>query len=407
MNVLVFTSLFPNSVTTLHGIFIQQRISALAARPDISLRVVAPVPFCPKWMTKSSWRHFADVPRHEQFSGLGVFHPRYPLLPRICMPLHGALMFSGAFRLVQDLNRQQPIDCIDAHYVYPDGFAAVLVGRALGIPVCVSARGSDVALFPTFRTIHPMIRWTINRADEAIAVSEALRRTMYEVADRPDIEVVGNGIDSGRFAPVCREEARDRLGMPRKGRVIVCVAALVPVKNHVRLLEAFSRIGSIPDPRLYLVGKGPLMHSLRALASELQLDGKVFFVGSVANQELKYWYSAADVTCLTSDREGWPNVLSESLACGTPVVTTDAGGSSEVISSRELGLVVNQSSDALAHALRTALLRVWNRDVIAAHARRRTWDVVAGEVESYLRRSVERRRRQVAGEFTNHAHVAR
>src|SRR5271166_3059651 len=149
MRVLAFTSLFPNAIQPWHGIFVRQRLIHLARRPGYSLKLVAPVPYTPSWAPAPRWREASQVPFEERAEEIEVYHPRYILLPKISMPLHGLLMFAGSLSIARRLHQKARFDCIDAHYVYPDGFAAVLLGRCLGIPVVVSARGTDINVFPS------------------------------------------------------------------------------------------------------------------------------------------------------------------------------------------------------------------------------------------------------------------
>src|SRR5262249_21150638 len=165
---------------------------------------------------------------------------------------------------------------------------------------------------------------------------------MLEIAEADcDIRVIGNGIDTARFFPVEKSEARKRLNLPGAARIVVCVAALLPVKGHERLLRAFKMLtGRFPNVHLYLVGEGPLRVELESQVSSLGLRGAVHLAGSCANERLRDWYSAADVSCLASVREGWPNVILESLGCGTAVVATRIWGTPEILTSGELGILV-------------------------------------------------------------------
>ena len=386
MRVLTFTSLFPNAVEPLLGIFVYQRLAHLARRPGNLVQVVAPVPYFPSWLRGSRWQAKAQVPRHEQFGELTVYHPRYPLLPRVSMPLQGLLMFLGSLSLVRRLHRRMHFDCIDAHYVYPDGFAALLLGKWLRLPVVVSARGTDINLFPSFRLIRPMIRWTLRRAEGIVGVCAALKDAMVELGVPPEkIRVIGNGVDAHRFEPMERRAARDKLGLPRDAPMIVAVGALIPRKGYQFLLPALAAMAPrYPALRLYIVGEGDFRAELENMARRLSLDDRVFLVGSRPNEELSSWYSAADVSCLVSSREGWPNVLLESLACGTPVVATKVWGVPEVLVSPELGIMVDQDSRDIAAELARALETHWDRNALVRHARNRTWEVVAAEVENYL-----------------------
>jgi teichuronic acid biosynthesis glycosyltransferase TuaC len=143
-------------------------------------------------------------------------------------------------------------------------------------------------------------------------------------------------------------------------------------------------LGDSRGAKLFLIGDGPLRPALQELIGKLRMQENVILVGAKPNQELALWYSAADVSCLVSSREGWPNVIMESIACGTPVVATRVGGVPEIIYSSELGLLAEQNSDSIAVALESALTKAWDRDALALHAQSRGWDEVANEVEQYL-----------------------
>jgi glycosyltransferase involved in cell wall biosynthesis len=307
------------------------------------------------------------------------------------MYFHGLLIFLGCFLLLRKLHRKIRFDCIDAHYVYPDGFAAVLAGKLLRLPVVVSARGSDINVLSKFRVVRPMVRWTLRNSTRNIAVSRALLDEMMRLGAPPEkIAVIGNGVDEKRFRPLERAEARQALGMPAKAQVVIAVGALAPVKNHEMLIEAASRVVQrYPDLRIYIIGEGNQRKHLEDLASRSGLEGCISFPGKRPNEELNLWYSAANVTCLPSRKEGWPNVVLESLACGTPVVATNAGAVPEILTSPELGIVVEQDSMAMAEGLCQALGRTWDRQQITRYALTRTWESVAQEVETYLQGAID------------------
>jgi glycosyltransferase involved in cell wall biosynthesis len=235
-----------------------------------------------------------------------------------------------------------------------------------------------------------MIRWTLRHSAGLIAVSASLREVMLELGARPDhLRVIGNGIDLNRFHPVDPKEARRHLGLPEKGQVIASVGSLIPGKGLHFLIPAVAKIASrFDDLRLYILGEGDYRSKLEQLIRECNAEAQIFLVGSVPNEKLRFWFSAANVSCLVSSREGWANVLQESMACGTPVVATHVGGTPEVVVSPELGLLVKQDTQAIAAALEAALTKEWNRSAIASHAAERTWEVVATEVEEFLSSSI-------------------
>jgi len=392
LRILTFTSLYPNRANPLQGIFIHQRVKHLARRPGNSVEVIAPVPYFPSWLPVPRWRQFSQIPREEEIDGVRIHHPRYPLLPGISMPAHGMLMYLASLSLVRRLHREQNFDCIDAHFVYPDGFAAVRLGRSLNLPVVVSARGTDINLYSTFRLIRPMLRWTLMRAAAAIAVSADLKNKMIALGiPEAKIHVISNGVDTERFKLLDAKSARRQLGIPEDGIIVVSAGSMIESKGHHLLIAAVAKLTErFPKLRLYVVGEGVYRAKLEELVRQKQLQERVFLLGNRPNEELSLWFSAADVSCLMSSREGWPNVVSEALACGTPVLATHAGGIPEIITSPEFGMLVERNVDSIASGLEQALTKAWNRENIARHSRSRSWDAVAAEVEAFLKSKVRK-----------------
>ena len=392
--VLVFTSLFPNGIHPELGVFIKERVAAVGRRVGGDLRVVAPVPWYPP--LRGTRRYpFSQVAPRESIDGLDVRHPRYVMLPKIGMASQGWCLYRSLLSTLRRYRREFDFDIIDAHYVYPDGWAAVRLGAALGVPVVVSARGSDINLFSRMRSIRPLLREALSRADGLVAVSEALRERMVDLgAAREKVQVIPNGIDPGKFRPLPRAEARRQLGLG-DGPLLLSVGGLAPVKGFDALIDAFEllvREGGVPGVTLAIVGEGDERSALEAQTRRLGIEGRVLLPGRVPHDALYRWFSAADLFALASVREGMPNVVLESLACGTPVVASNVGGIPEVLETERLGLLV--SGDAVADRgawirsfagrLREGFERGWDRDELVARAASRTWDRVGGEAAEML-----------------------
>ncbi len=214
MRILTFASLFPNKMNPDFGIFVFHRTSHLAKREGNAVEVVAPVPYVPSLLKSTARGSIALIPPAEEIGNLQVHHPRYLLVPKVSMPLHGLLMYAGCLRYVKRLHEEHGFDCIDAHYVFPDGLAAVLIGRSLCIPVVVSARGTDIHTFQAFTTIRPQIRWALRHAAGVIAVSDSLAKIMLDLEPSlKDVQTIGNAVDTARFFPVDQREAREKLGL--------------------------------------------------------------------------------------------------------------------------------------------------------------------------------------------------
>jgi teichuronic acid biosynthesis glycosyltransferase TuaC len=139
-----------------------------------------------------------------------------------------------------------------------------------------------------------------------------------------------------------------------------------------------------PHLKLSIVGSGPYRGFIERLVRQYRMEDRVSIMGNRPNEELKYWFSAADLSCLLSSREGQPNVVLESLACGTPVLATRVGGIPEVLTSAELGILVDQEPESIRLGLAQALEKQWDRTAIARQGATRTWDTVGSEVEEFL-----------------------
>jgi glycosyltransferase involved in cell wall biosynthesis len=382
MKVLVFTTLYPNNVWPNHGVFIKERMAQFAKLNGCEVKVVAPVPYFPA--VKLNWRwSFSQVAYREFRDGIEVYHPRYFLTPKVGMAFYGWMMFLSVFPLVKKIQKNSDFDLIDAHYVYPDGFAAVLLSRLFKKPVIVSARGSDINLFKTFPVIRRRLQFVLREADRVIAVSKALQDSIVELqVSKNKIDVIPNGVDMKKFYPMPREQARQELGLPNH-RMILSVGKLTPNKGFQLLVGAIRILTDRfyeEDVDLAIVGEGPYRSQLEKTIALLKLDGRVRLVGSVSHEKLRQWYSAADVFCLASETEGWPNVILESLACGTPVVASPAGGIPEIICSDRVGLLVRRDDTQIATAIRAALNKTWKSDDLVEYAKNYTWERTASGV---------------------------
>lgn len=384
MHLLTLTSLFPNATQPHHAVFVRARMEHYTRQHNHRWTVVAPVPYFPRlpFPTSSRYDALARVPAREDDRGYPVYHPRYLVTPKLGMRFYGRWMTDGCRALVRRLHRADPFDAIDAHYVYPDGTAATQIGAELGIPVVLSARGTDLNLYPRLPGLAPLIRANLGRAEHLICVCTDLRREALDLGMAADkTSVIGNGVDADHFRPGDQAEARTALGLRPTGTIILAVGHLTERKGFHLIVEAVAHLRQ-PGLQLVIVGDGPERAALTRLAGALGIGDRVRLVGAVANHDLVPWYQAADLFALASSREGWPNVLCEAQACGLPAVATAAWGIPEIIHHQDLGLLVPERTvGAVRATLRAALDRPWDRRRIAEVGRARTWSRVADELE--------------------------
>ena len=373
IRLLTFSTLFPNNMRPNHGVFVANRLRHLVASGDVTSTVVAPVPWFPSNSPRyGEWSKNADVARLETLNGIVVHHPRFLTIPRAGMAAAPFLLYRAALPFVRRLMvAGERFDAIDAHYMYPDGVAAVWLGRRLGLPTVVTARGTDVNLIPRYRLPRQLIRRAIDGSTALIAVSAALKAAMVELG-APDgkVTVLRNGVDTALFRPTERDATRHALGLTRP--TLISVGLLIERKGHHRVIEALTQLA---DFDLLVVGEGPEHGRLEALASRLGLGDRVRLLGARPHAELPALYSAADALVLASDREGWPNVLLEAMACGTPVVASNIWGNPEIVQRPEAGVLAAENTpDGIAAAIRGLFALMPSRAATRSYAEGFSWD---------------------------------
>ncbi len=371
MNVLTFTTLYPNQKQPRHGIFIEQRLRHLVGATDIQLKVVAPVPWFPlKNKCFGQYGLYADVPESENRFEIEVHHPKYLVLPKIGMSVTPLFLALSGLKKIRALikNGFKP-DIIDAHYVYPDGVAAAIIGKWLKIPVIITARGSDINVLPQYTLPRKMIQWATKKAAMNITVSNALKVEMQKLGVPSNkIDVLRNGVDLDTFN-ILPEVRQNRQG---DNLQLISVGNLIELKGHHLVIEALKKL---PNVELTIVGEGPMESTLKKLAINCNVADRVHFLGYQTHQQLAVLYNQVDLLVLASSREGMPNVLLEAMACGTPVIATNVGGVIEVVTKRLAGIVIPRRSHQSIKAAIEELSAV-KTDVerLRCYAKRFSWE---------------------------------
>jgi glycosyltransferase involved in cell wall biosynthesis len=384
VRLLTFSTLYPNAAQPNHGIFVENRLRHLVASGAATSTVVAPVPWFPSRDARfGEWARCAAAPAEEMRHGLRVLHPRYAAPPRLGMYTGPwALLRAARAAFSQLLAEGAHFDAIDAHYLYPDGVAAVWLAREVGLPVVITARGSDTSQLPRFALPRRLIGTALREADALVAVSAGLAAGLTDLGAAPGkVTVLRNGVDLASFAPPT-DRAALRAKLNLSGPVILSVGHLIERKAHHHAIGA---LAELPGASLLIAGEGPERPALTALAERLGVAHRVHILGARPHAELAKLYGAADAMVLASTREGWANVMLEAMACGTPVVAGPAWGSREAISCPEAGLVLDEvGSGSIAAAIRRLLANPPARCATRAHAERFSWDeTTRGQAELF------------------------
>lgn len=381
LRILSIATLFPDAARPNFGLFVEKSLLALAAQPGVMLTVVAPVGLPPFPLSlHPRYRALRRLPQREAWRGLIVHRPRFTLIPKF-----GAARNPAAIaRAVLPIAQQGSFDVVDAQFFYPDGPAAMRIADALGLPFSIKARGADISHFGHDPATRPQLLAAAERAAGLLAVSEAMRGDMAAIGiDAGKTMVHYTGIDTMRFHPGDRTAARAALGMG-DAPAIATVGALIPRKGQALVIDA---LPALPGVHYWLAGAGEEEARYRALAQRLGVADRVHLMGPVANADLPQLYRAVDAVVMPSVSEGLANAWVEALACGTPIVISDAGGAAELVTSSAAGRIVERTPAAIADAVRALLAAPAAPDAVAASlAGRFDWDRNGRELAEHLRR---------------------
>jgi len=378
MRVLSFSYCYPSPQRPTWGVFVHQRLRAMAKRCE--LEVVSPVPWFPLLAGGGGGGDVLD--------GLTIHRPRFFYFPGVLKSLDGRLYARGLrkwLRARRDaVNRP---DVLDAHFAWPDGVGVSLLARELGIPYVITLRGK---LYPCLDvpSQRRQCAEALAGAAAVISVSRPMAQDAAKLGAKPDrLHIIPNGVDLERFRPADKAQARRELGLPADGRLLVTVGHLGPRKGHRETIRALAALPA--GVRLVLVGGSRSgdtgEQALRALAAEAGVADRVIFAGRQPYERVPRYFAAADASVLASYREGCPNVVLESLASGRPVVASRVGAVPEIVSPGVNGeLVPPRDADALAKAVQRVLATDYDPATVRQSPAVRCWDDVAADTAAVL-----------------------
>lgn len=394
INVLTLSSVFPKRAEPYYGTFVFERARAVGRLTAV--RVLAPL----SWVRNGHLNFFRRrkmTPAYEEREELRIWQPLFFYIPRFLKPLDGIAMFLSILPVVLRMNRTEQIELVDAHFVFPEAVAGVLLKKVLGVPLVITLRGK-LPVLEQYPLRYRMGTWALRQADEVIAVASTLADRAVELGVRQEqVHVIPNGVDTQRFKVISRTEARRRLGWAATGKLIVAVGHLSALKRFHLIVDAVPSLP--PDVRVVIVGgPGPdrdVGPELAQQIEELRLSDRVWLAGALAPEQVMLSVNAADLFVLPSETEGSPNALLEALAVATPVVASRVGGVADCVVEGRNGLLFDPADEAaVAPLIADALAREWDREAIHSLAVLRDWESVAQEVCGVFRRAVSSGRRR-------------
>jgi glycosyltransferase involved in cell wall biosynthesis len=350
---IVVTNLYATPAEPARAMFNQQQFRALSAFHDLVIAVPRAVRY-PCAVNASFEPETRDAPRVVHFD---AWEP--PILGRLSNA--GSVARAATRALASELGRRKP-DYVLGSFAYPDGAAAVMLGRSLNVPAFVKVHGTDVNVMARSWAVGRQIQWALRHAAGVIAVSRALADEVDALGARSaETLLLYNGVDRALFQPQERSAARRSLQLPAGRRSVLYVGNLKRDKGVVDLANAFAAIAPRhPDVDLEVLGTGAARAELVQLRRRYRLDARIQLRGARQHEEVAAWLAACDLLCLPSHAEGVPNVVLEALAAGRPVVATRVGGIPEVVAESAGRLVAARDIEALSAALSDVLTRSWD-----------------------------------------------
>ncbi len=359
LKVLVFTSMYPNALKPNLGVFIHNQVKSII-KQGCDAVVVSPIPWVPAWLWRKRWNGYRGIPKEEHRNDIAVFRPRYFRTPggKWVYPWEGFSMYIGCKSLVASLHRRFNFDLIHAHRIIPDGYAAILLGKRLNIPVVCSARGGEAYQVPfESRLCYLSFKRVLSASDRITTVSGALRDIVAENGFRQKTEVIYNGCNVDRFHYADKAEARKGLELPLDRKIFLFIGHIITSKGVLELIKAFHELKNRGSSALLImIGFGDDVVKVEDEIKSRNLSESVILPGYIPHERLPLWINASDIFVLPSYQEGLPNVVLEAMACRKPVIATRVGGIPEVVSDGVTGILVEpRNVFQLTEAMQTLL----------------------------------------------------
>ncbi len=358
--------------------FVYQRLAALGQLED--LRVCSPVPWFPLLKENAS-----DQNKRE-WQDLAVYRPRFFYFPGIMKNGDANLYARGLKSWLKELCKSWQPDILDAHFVWPDGVGVALLAKELGIPYVITLRGKLYECLKSPAQTRQCAE-ALQGAAAVISVSSRMADEALKLGTpRERLHVIVNGVDCDHFRPRDRNDCREKLGLPQEGRLLVTVSHLGHRKGHHETIRALA--GLPDDVSLIIVGgsaQGGTPDILRQVARDAGVEERLILTGSQPYDRIPLYFSAADASVLASYREGCPNAVLESLACGTPVIATDVGAVPDILPVPGAGRIVPaEQVDPLRDGIAEVLGQSWSTDDVVRDSGVKSWSQVAEEVQDLL-----------------------
>lgn len=232
-----------------------------------------------------------------------------------------------------DMVKLHEIEVLHVHYAIPHAYAGymakkILEEEGINIPMVTTLHGTDITLVGNHPFYKPAVTFSINNSDIVTSVSQSLKDDTLRLFDiRKEIHVVPNFIDIPKKVQPVTDCQRDLMAEKHE-RIITHVSNLRKVKRVHDVIEIFDRVQKKIPSKLIVVGDGPERESCEQLCVDKGIEEKVIFLGN--SNEVDKILCFTDLFLLPSEKESFGLAALEAMACGVPVISSNAGGLPEV-----------------------------------------------------------------------------
>ena len=348
MNLIVLSHLYPKSNVIYYGTFVKEQVQALESLVEGTITVISPVPWSPRFLWfKKKWKEYGQTERINIEDEIKVYYPRYLLFPgKSFSSIEGFFIYVSVRSLIKKLIKTNKSNTVlHSHTILPDGLAGVLIKRKFKIPHICTIHGSDINKYPFKNKLSMFLtKYALGNCDRIITVSRKLKeKTLSILNELNDISVIYNGANHKVFKPISRTFLEQKFKIEKNNnKIIMFVGNLKTVKGCEYLIIAFSELLKVcnrDDIMLYFIGDGDKKRDLVKMTKSLGVDKKVFFLGSKPHDQIPLWLNISDIFVLPSISEGFPTIIPEAMMCGVPVIASDVGGISEIITTNKTGFL--------------------------------------------------------------------
>lgn len=269
---------------------------------------------------------------------------------------------------------------IHAHFTYPQGYAAIKLGRKYNVPVVITLHENIPHLNSLLKKYENKVHWTWKNADALIRVNKRdFPIYLNAGVSENKLHHIPNGFNNEKFSIVPKEVARKKLNFDPKKKIILTITRLSEEKGLNYLIESMKSVFQKYQNALCLIGgTGPLKEQLRKQIKKIGLEENVQLCGYIPNDKIAYYMNAADIFVLPSLSEGNPTVMFEALGVGLPFIGTNVGGIPEIITSEDYGLIVEPANPKdLTEKILKALEKKWDNKRITMYAKIFSWENIA------------------------------